>query len=543
MARTGPAGLHLQNDLKPVKVEIGQSSGKNDYFKLGGSLHGSIHGRMTGSNLFDSNDIENFWRGVGFPMPTQSRCNDLLPGLETDQMHYVETPGAPIKHSDTMGLPGNVPLQPPLPPEWSHVTTVMMRNLPNKYTQRMLLTEVNQSGFLGTFDFFYLPIDQETSANRGYGFLNFIAPYYAWAFRNMFEGRRMSRFNSAKVVSVTPATLQGFQANYAHYSSARVNRGDPSARPLFLREPSPELLGKANDLVQGDQEKGNSKRRQRKGGKPQAAENTLKTPPKARLDKKAIDQNAGNHNQYQGSETTTTAQDSQESTESLESQESQSSHSDSRESQDDNTVTPVKSRQQSRSGNQQKSQQQNQQNQGNGRQQAGSRQSQRSQQQKQQDQHKKADQKADSATDAEPHFIDINNGSSVLSNGSYSSHNSFSGLSRSLGALNTSLSGYPPYPAQPDAVQYAGLNMGSIVSSQSWSSPEMSSRQNASLPGLSPVFGRGPAPSVNVGPTTGLNQQVDKPKARFCPHCAGCIKPQFQFCPHCGSGLAFLGQN
>jgi len=122
------------------------------------------------------------------------------------------------------------------PPEWEDATTVMMRNIPNKYAQRMLLAEINHAGFLGAFDFFYLPIDPETNANRGYAFINFIDPGFAWMFKLAYEGRKMNRFNSSKVISVNPATLQGFEANYAHYSSARVNRGDPAARPLFLRE-------------------------------------------------------------------------------------------------------------------------------------------------------------------------------------------------------------------------------------------------------------------------------------------------------------------
>jgi len=121
-------------------------------------------------------------------------------------------------------------------PEWANVYTVMMRNLPNKYTQHMLLEELNKSGFLGTFDFLYLPIDPDTNANRGYAFINFISPGSAWMLRMTYEGRKMSRFNSDKVVSVSPAALQGFEANYAHYSTARVSRGDPALRPLFLRE-------------------------------------------------------------------------------------------------------------------------------------------------------------------------------------------------------------------------------------------------------------------------------------------------------------------
>ena len=38
-------------------------------------------------------------------------------------------------------------------------TTVMLRNIPNKYTQKMLLDVINESGFSGKYNFFYLPID------------------------------------------------------------------------------------------------------------------------------------------------------------------------------------------------------------------------------------------------------------------------------------------------------------------------------------------------------------------------------------------------
>mmetsp|Transcript_60396 Transcript_60396/g.141185 ORF Transcript_60396/g.141185 Transcript_60396/m.141185 type:complete len:455 (-) Transcript_60396:155-1519(-) len=123
-----------------------------------------------------------------------------------------------------------------IPSDWHGKTTVMLRNLPNKYNQQMLLEDLNTSGFLGTFDFLYLPIDPETNANRGYCFINFTDPSFAWMLKCTYEGRKMGRFNSDKVVSVAPAALQGFEANYAHYSTARVNRGDPSTRPLFLRE-------------------------------------------------------------------------------------------------------------------------------------------------------------------------------------------------------------------------------------------------------------------------------------------------------------------
>jgi hypothetical protein len=116
-------------------------------------------------------------------------------------------------------------------------TTMMIRNLPNKCSQVMLREEIDGAGLIGAYDFMHLPIDPETNANRGYAFVNFVTVGHAQAFARVFEGHRMSRFSSNKRVFVVPAALQGFEANYAHYSSARVIRGDPAARPLFLREP------------------------------------------------------------------------------------------------------------------------------------------------------------------------------------------------------------------------------------------------------------------------------------------------------------------
>jgi hypothetical protein len=118
------------------------------------------------------------------------------------------------------------------------VFTVMMRNIPNSYTQRELLDEL-EGAFKGTFDFFYLPIDPITQANRGYAFINFPDPSDAARFEQTYEGCKLRSVKSKKVVSVTPAALQGFEANYRHYAGAWICRSaDPTARPLFLREPT-----------------------------------------------------------------------------------------------------------------------------------------------------------------------------------------------------------------------------------------------------------------------------------------------------------------
>lgn len=215
------------------------------------------------------------------PMPMMGRSDSILEGNESDckpNHEFKDDPSAevfdafsepydrqvteqywpawsenmPAISDQQMFAPDNwcvpipVMLQAPAPPDdWGAYTTVMMRNLPNKYTQQMLLEKLHELGFAGTFDFLYLPIDRETSANKGYCFINFTEPYYAWMLKTSCEGQKMGRFNSSKEVSVVPASLQGFEANYAHYSNTNVNRGDPTARPLFLREPDPSEHRKA----------------------------------------------------------------------------------------------------------------------------------------------------------------------------------------------------------------------------------------------------------------------------------------------------------
>lgn len=126
-------------------------------------------------------------------------------------------------------------------PPWTGVTTVMMRNLPNKYTQQMLLEELQDGGFrvIHDFDFFYLPMDHSNAANLGYCFINFVETALANAFAAAFQGKKMRRFNSNKTVVVMPASVQGYERNYAYYASTRVVQAeDPQYRPLFLRPPS-----------------------------------------------------------------------------------------------------------------------------------------------------------------------------------------------------------------------------------------------------------------------------------------------------------------
>jgi RNA recognition motif-containing protein len=115
------------------------------------------------------------------------------------------------------------------------VTTLMIRNIPNRYTQSELLNEIRESGFDNKFDFFYLPMDHETHANFGYAFINFLDDREVDPFTTRFNGLKLNRFTSNKIIQIVPAQLQGFQANLQHYCKKAVCTDDNiDYRPLFF---------------------------------------------------------------------------------------------------------------------------------------------------------------------------------------------------------------------------------------------------------------------------------------------------------------------
>ncbi|KAF4650546.1 hypothetical protein FOL46_000908 [Perkinsus olseni] len=114
-------------------------------------------------------------------------------------------------------------------------TTVMLRNIPNKYTQRMLLEVLAEEGFTDKVDFFYLPIDFRNKCNVGYAFINLCSHEYALQFMNVFHHYKLTAFNSLKVCETGFARIQGLQANINHYRNSPVNEVSiPEYRPLLF---------------------------------------------------------------------------------------------------------------------------------------------------------------------------------------------------------------------------------------------------------------------------------------------------------------------
>eukprot|EP00928_Gymnodinium_smaydae_P037430 TRINITY_DN25986_c0_g4_i1.p1 TRINITY_DN25986_c0_g4~~TRINITY_DN25986_c0_g4_i1.p1 ORF type:complete len:114 (+),score=20.43 TRINITY_DN25986_c0_g4_i1:28-342(+) len=90
-----------------------------------------------------------------------------------------------------------------------------------------------EGGFEGKLDYFYLPIDFKTKKNRGYAFINFHSTSIMRNFVDIFDDRRLTRYPTKKVLSVTPAAMQGFEALVkAFVKSHRIT--NPWFRPMIF---------------------------------------------------------------------------------------------------------------------------------------------------------------------------------------------------------------------------------------------------------------------------------------------------------------------
>jgi hypothetical protein len=230
----------------------------------GGYLHGGHHNHMQGQMGLPSVS--------GGSMPIGNM--NFTPGMNHNHMRYVaSSTGVPLEpmlflaahdqltHSATFcrisstnhnshANPSSGPSsRGPSPHVFSIVidhilsggdprTTIMLRNIPNKYTRDMLLEDLDMQ-FRGSFDFLYLPMDFNNDCNMGYAFLNFIAPSTIVPFYNAFHGRRWNRFNSEKIAEVTYGKIQGKYALIEHFKKSNVMLQNTSYRPLIFYSTGP----------------------------------------------------------------------------------------------------------------------------------------------------------------------------------------------------------------------------------------------------------------------------------------------------------------
>jgi len=99
--------------------------------------------------------------------------------------------------------------------EKSDVTTLMIRNIPYSVTEEELTNICNTIGFFQSFDFLYVPPSRYTKnkfTNKGYAFINFLAPQVAAQFLTDLNGSKLPGTTSDRHVEVRAAVFQGLPA-------------------------------------------------------------------------------------------------------------------------------------------------------------------------------------------------------------------------------------------------------------------------------------------------------------------------------------------
>ncbi|KAL2496665.1 Protein MEI2-like 5 [Forsythia ovata] len=113
-------------------------------------------------------------------------------------------------------------------------TTLMIKNIPNKYTSKMLLAAIDET-HKGTYDFLYLPIDFKNKCNVGYAFINMVSPSHITTFYEAFNGKKWEKFNSEKVASLAYARIQGKMALVSHFQNSSLMNEDKRCRPILFQ--------------------------------------------------------------------------------------------------------------------------------------------------------------------------------------------------------------------------------------------------------------------------------------------------------------------
>lgn len=205
----------MQDDF-PTNNSISTSSGKD---------HGK-GGYPTGPEGFTQMSYS-----TGFGSEPSDSHSDLT--LSTDssskaalKMTAGKSQGMSTKPKKSSKSKTNPPVGPSGGVEWRSkngelVTTVMMRNIPNCYTDvKYIVDDINSLGFEGTYDFLYLPRDKRHSRCLGFGFINFIKSSDAVKFARKFQSYRFKHAEkTSKKGNVVESDVQGWEANVLRFQT------------------------------------------------------------------------------------------------------------------------------------------------------------------------------------------------------------------------------------------------------------------------------------------------------------------------------------
>jgi RNA recognition motif-containing protein len=125
------------------------------------------------------------------------------------------------------------------PPDELTYTTVMIRNVPQGFSQDELIALFKSLGY--RFNYFYCPVDFRTRRNLGYLFIDLIAPEMARDFIIKFHGYPLPFYRSDRLCVASWARMQGWFLNVEHYKKSSVMNLGREFRPRLFDEYGHEI--------------------------------------------------------------------------------------------------------------------------------------------------------------------------------------------------------------------------------------------------------------------------------------------------------------
>lgn len=118
-------------------------------------------------------------------------------------------------------------------------TTVMIKNIPNKMTDKELLEFINNV-CPRRIDFLYLRMDFKNGCNVGYAFVNFIGVQDLLVFAKTKLNEKWNMYSSEKILQMSYANYQGKEALVEKFKNSCIMDEREEWRPkIFYSEPGP----------------------------------------------------------------------------------------------------------------------------------------------------------------------------------------------------------------------------------------------------------------------------------------------------------------
>mmetsp|Transcript_54740 Transcript_54740/g.116907 ORF Transcript_54740/g.116907 Transcript_54740/m.116907 type:complete len:610 (-) Transcript_54740:159-1988(-) len=188
--------------------------------QLYNGLQGTVGGPMTGHRQQEGKAPKNTWSNPPAATATVGGKNHQypqqpLPEQQPTTVLQQQMPNTSTSQPLPQQASGSIPHR--------SKTTVMMRNMPETYLRDDLTAMLNREGFLGKYDFVYMPMNFRTKASFGYAFVNLVTHDDAQCCHDKFQGFADWQVPTAKICEVSWSDMhQGLAAHVDRYRNSPV---------------------------------------------------------------------------------------------------------------------------------------------------------------------------------------------------------------------------------------------------------------------------------------------------------------------------------